>query len=165
MISPFRVRPSAARRLALALLPAALLAACGGAVASRTPVDRVPLDAESFAFRGVGYRTGAEPGMVGILAKLEERDGRTVLCGAYMEKGDFQLLDFDILAEVLGRTEIYVGEVRLLSDIDGFAGPLPWGENVGREANCLPTDLPWTPAYADPERLRIEFPEKIIRKG
>lgn len=162
-------RARAARRLralvSACLLPAALLAGCG-AVASRKPVDHVPLSLDDFAVDGVAYGSGGgEPGTVAVLARLEERSGETLICGAYLKKGDFQLLDFDILAEILTRTQIRFDDQLLVSDLDGFAGPLPWSAVAGREANCMPLSVAWRPEFADKDRLRFDFPRRIVRKG
>ncbi len=162
---PSLARRSAGRRLGLALVPLAFLAACGGAVSSRTPVDHVPLDPESFAIRGVTFGRGAAESSLTVATRLQERDGKAMLCGAYVKKGDFQLLDFDVLAEILLRTEVYFDDIRLMSDIDDFAGPLPWGAASGMNATCLPTELAWRPEFADLDRLRVEFPEKVRRAG
>lgn len=165
MTFPLRARRSAGRRLGLVLIPLALLSACSGAVSSRSAVDQIPLEADAFLIDGVTFGRNAAASTVIVATRLEERGGKAVLCGAYLTRGDFQLLDFDFRAEILRRSEVYFDDLRLLSDLDGFTGPLPWGAAAGMEVNCLPTELAWKPEFADFNRLRVEFPEKIRRAG
>ncbi|WP_339949027.1 hypothetical protein [uncultured Albimonas sp.] len=168
--APRRRSPSARALGALAALAllAPLVSACAGRFAE-------PVAGESVtnAYRLGGIRFDNERGdesIFFVVARLREEAGRTAVCGAYGISGaqDFAIFGIDRLPAVLDRSRVQFDGETLMWDATPFAGPHPVGEIkeiLGKPANCLVLDRPWSPDYEDRERLEVDMPNRLFFTG
>lgn len=102
-------------------------------------------------------------GGITAVARIFERDGRTVVCGAWMtdrQSAVSVLYNEDVVAA----GSIYSGRIPVARNLS-FMRRLPWTPNLtGQRASCVQAGIRWTEGQAQAP-LRIRFPRLSFGGG
>jgi len=101
---------------------------------------------------GTGYVTGggewSSGGGITIAARAFERNGETVICGAWATDPQ-SALTANLNDDVLAAGSVYLGRTRAAHDL-GFMARVGYRPDLtGARANCIAAGLPWRPEYAE----------------
>jgi len=119
--------------------------------ATVTPVGTDPVD-RRYSVGGGEWNSG---GGITVVARAFERDGATVVCGAWTmnrQSGLTSELNYDVLEA----GSVFLGRDRAVQNLS-FMRLVPYSDNIaGEQANCVATGLPWKADYATaPARARL----------
>jgi hypothetical protein len=94
-------------------------------------------------------------GGITVVARAFERDGATVICGAWtmhQQSGLTSELNYDVLEA----GSVFLGRDRAVQNLS-FMRRVPYSDNIaGEQANCVATGLLWKADYATaPARVRL----------
>jgi hypothetical protein len=115
------------------------------------------VDAENV---GTEYVTGGGEwntgGGVTVVARVFERNGATVVCGAWTTDRQ-SVLTINLNYNVMEIGSVYLGRTRVVQNL-GFMARVPYSDNItGAQANCVASSRPWRPEFAETEP-RLRFP-------
>ncbi len=119
--------------------------------ATVTSVGTDPIDSRY----SVGGREWDSGGGITIAARAFERNGVTVICGAWtMDRQS--VVTSELNDEVLGAGSVFLDGDRTVQNLS-FMRLVPYSDNIaGEQANCVATGRPWKADYdAAPARVRI----------
>ena len=107
-----------------------------------------------------GYMTGGgewdSGGGITAVARIFGRDGRTIVCGAWMTDRQ-SVLSILYNEDIVAAASIFGGDTRIASNL-GFMRRLPYEDNLtGQQANCVFSNLPWTEQLSGAP-VRMRFP-------
>jgi hypothetical protein len=139
-----------------ALLVRTVLAACAAGLAlvgcaTATSVGTDPIDPR-YSLGGGQWDSG---GGITIVARAFERNGVTVVCGAWtMDRQSVVSSDFN--GNVMEAGSVFLDGDRAVQNLS-FMRQLPYSDNIaGKQANCVASSLPWNADYATaPARIRM----------
>ena len=147
------------------------LARCAVALAltgctTATPVGTDPIDPR-YSVGGGEWNSG---GGITIVARAFERNGATVICGAWTmdrQSGMTSELNDDVLAA----GSVFLDGDRAVQNLS-FMRLVPYSDNIaGEQANCVATGLSWKVDYTTaPARVRMprmafamgDLPENVL---
>jgi hypothetical protein len=93
--------------------------------------------------------------------RVFERDGVTVVCGAWTTDRQ-SVLSIRNNDDVIEAASLYAGSTRLARDL-GFMSLIRYSQNIsGAQANCIASGKPWQPEFAE-TAPRIRFPLLAFR--
>ena len=101
---------------------------------------------------GPGYATGGgewnSGGGITAVARAFERDGATVVCGAWAT--DWQSgLSANLNYGVMETGSVYIGRTRIVQNLV-FMARVPYSDNIsGAQANCVASSVPWRAEFAE----------------
>ncbi|MDH3668173.1 MAG: hypothetical protein OEN23_14690 [Paracoccaceae bacterium] len=134
---------------ALLLLAVALLAGCAPGL-EPAGTDTI---APGYAVGGGEWDSG---GGITAVARIFERDGQTIVCGAWMTDRQSALSTL-YNEDIIAAGSIFAGRVPIAHNL-WFMRRLPYSENLsGQPANCAYAGLRWTAALSTAP-VRIRFP-------
>ena len=116
-----------------------------------TPVGTDPIDSR-YSVGGGEWDSG---GGITIAARAFERNGVTVICGAWtMDRQS--VLTSELNDNVMEAGSVFLDGDRAVQNLS-FMRMVPYSDNIaGEQANCVATGLPWKANYAAaPARVRI----------
>ena len=125
--------------------------------ATATPVGTDQIDLR-YSVGGGKWNTG---GGITIVARAFERNGVTVICGAWtMDRQS--VLTSKLNEQVMQAGSVYLGGDRAVQNLS-FMRLVPYSNNIaGEQANCVAASLPWKADYvAVPTRVRL--PRRAFR--
>lgn len=108
---------------------------------------------------GPGYVTGGGTwntgGGITTAVQIRERDGKTVVCGAWTTDQQ-SVLTHGRNDDVMEVASVYAGGTRLVQNL-GFMARARYSENItGAQANCVRSSVNWRPEFAETgPRVRI----------
>lgn len=114
-----------------------------------------------------GYSTGGgewnSGGGITAVARIFGRDGRTIVCGAWMADQQ-SALSVRYNEDVVAAASLFAGDTRIIRNF-GFMRRLPYADNLtGQLANCVFPGLPWTEQLSDAP-VRMRFPRQSFGGG
>ncbi len=113
-----------------------------------------------YAVGGGGWNTG---GGITAVARVLEREGRAVVCGAWTTDRQ-SVLSVPLNRDVMQAASVYAGGTRLVQNLE-FMTHVPEAESLaGDEARCVTSSKPWRPAFAETEP-RLRFPRMAFPEG
>ncbi len=138
------------------MLVRTFLAACAAGVvlvgcATATSVGTDPIDPR-YSLGGGQWDSG---GGITIVARAFERNGVTVVCGAWtMDRQSVVSSDFN--GNVMEAGSVFLDGDRAVQNLS-FMRQLPYSDNIaGKQANCVASSLAWKADYATaPARIRM----------
>ena len=109
---------------------------------------------------GPGYVTGGGEwntgGGVTAVVRVVERDGATVVCGAWTTDRQ-SALTINLNDDAIETGSVYVGNTRLVQNLD-FMARVPYSDNIsGAQARCVASSVPWRAEFAE-NGPRLRFP-------
>lgn len=105
---------------------------------------------------GGEWNTG---GGITTAVDIYERDGATVVCGAWTTDRQ-SVLTYNRNKEVMAVASVYAGRTRLVQDLS-FMARVPYSRNIaGEQANCVRSSVPWRPEFAE-TGPRARFPRFV----
>jgi len=119
--------------------------------ATATSVGTDPIDPR-YSLGGGQWDSG---GGITIVARAFERNGVTVVCGAWtMDRQSVMSSDFN--GNVMEAGSVFLDGDRAVQNLS-FMRQLPYADNIaGKQANCVASSLPWKADYATaPARIRM----------
>ncbi len=128
---------------------AAVLALVGCATAASVGTDMIDL---RYSVGGGEWDSG---GGITIAARAFERNGVTVICGAWtMDRQS--VMTSELNDEVLGAGSVFLDGDRAVQNLS-FMRLVRYSDNIaGEQANCVAAGLPWKADYAAaPARVRM----------
>ena len=107
------------------------------------------------------YATGggewSSGGGITAVARVFERGGATVVCGAWTTDRQ-SVLSTQLNEDVIASASVYAGETRVAQNL-AFMARTAYSDNIaGAQANCVASPKPWNEAYAT-VALRFRFPQ------
>ena len=114
---------------------------------------------------GPGYTLGGgewdSGGGITTATRVFERDGVTVVCGAWTTDRQ-SVLSIRNNDDVIEAASLYAGSTRLVRDL-GFMSRIRYSQNISAaQANCVASGKPWQPEFAA-TAPRIRFPLLAFR--
>jgi len=127
-----------------------------------TQYDNVGTDTvdPSYATGGGEWRCG---GGITTVARVFERDGVAVVCGAWTTDSQSTVTS-ELNEDVMEAASTYIGKTRIVQNL-AFMNRVRYSDNIaGAQANCVASTVPWRPEFAaTPPRLR--FPAMVFPLG
>ncbi len=132
----------------ITLVLASILAAC---------VQRAAVEPQSV---GSDYTIGGgewdSGGGITIVARAFERDGTTIVCGAWTTDQQ-SAVSATLNENVIEAASIYAGKTRLVQNLN-FMRRVRYAENIaGAPVNCVASAKPWLAEFAT-DGARVEIP-------
>ncbi|WP_299849744.1 hypothetical protein [uncultured Roseovarius sp.] len=107
---------------------------------------------------GGSYSSG---GGITLAAEFREKDGRTLLCGAWAQSKEQSILTKGVAKNVLASGAIYQGRDRVAQGLSFMQEVAPTAEYTGSDALCRLTERPWK-AGDDAQDFTIRLPRKLV---
>ncbi len=112
---------------------------------------------------GPGYVTGGGEwntgGGVTAVVRVVERDGATVVCGAWATDQQ-SVLTINLNEDAIETGSIYAANTRLVQNL-GFMARVPYSDKIsGAQARCVASPVPWRAEFAE-EGPRLRFPRLV----
>ena len=139
----------------LCLVLATAVAACtqGALVESQSVTP-------DYVIGGGEWNTG---GGITAVARVFERGGATVVCGAWTTDRQ-SALSVLFNEDVMQTASVFTGRTRLVQNLS-FMARVPYADNLsGARANCVASGVPWRADFAAAEP-RIRFPRVAFSQG
>ena len=137
----------------LSLISSMAVAAC-----STPEADFVARLGTTPTLDGGTYSTG---GGLTVAADVREKDGNTLVCGAWAQSRQQSVLSQRGDRRVLPTGVVYLGDERVMQNFLFMREVSPSANYSGEEANCRLIDRPWQVADASRE-LSIRIPRQVI---
>lgn len=107
-----------------------------------------------------GYASGggewSSGGGITAVARVFEREGRTIVCGAWMMDQQ-SALSVNYNEDVMAVASVFAGGARVSGNLS-FMRRLEWRDNLtGAQANCVVSSVPWQQGMAETPVL-LRFP-------
>ena len=132
----------------LALIVSGFVTACSGT--ARVGTETV--DSRYTSGGGEWSRGGG----ITVVARVFEKGGATVVCGAWTSDRQ-SALTTDLNDDVIAAASVFVGTTRLVQNL-GFMARTAYSDNIsGFQANCVASTTPWREEFAA-TAPRIRFP-------
>ena len=114
---------------------------------------------------GPGYTAGGgewdSGGGITIAVRVYEREGATVICGAWTTDQQ-SALSSELNENVIEAASIFAGSRRVAQNLR-FMSRIRYSQNIsGAQANCVASGKPWQPEFAM-AAPRIRIPQLIFR--
>lgn len=136
------------------ILSIALVAGCS---ATLTPQILAPLGPDPVLSGGT-YSSG---GGITVATDLRERDGRTMVCGAWAQSRQQSVLTKGVEHRVLGSGSVALDGQALVRGLLFMRETEPLESYAGAEAGCIVTDRPWRPGD-EARRPTIAIPGQVV---
>ena len=137
----------------ISLISSMALAAC-----STPEADFVARLGATPTLDGGTYSTG---GGLTVAADIREKDGNTLVCGAWAQSRQQSVLSQRGDRRVLPTGVVYLGKERVMQNFLFMREVSPSADYSGEEANCRLLDRPWQVSDAGSE-LSIRLPRQVI---
>lgn len=137
----------------LAILVLGLTAACSGL--ARVGTETV--DAR-YTTGGGEWDSG---GGVTVAARVFEREGTTIVCGAWTTDRQ-SVLTTELNDDVIAVASVYIGETRVMQNLGFMARVANSASVAGAQANCVASAKPWLREFAK-ESVRLRFPRMVFQ--
>ncbi|MBE0452458.1 MAG: hypothetical protein IBX58_02125 [Roseovarius sp.] len=106
-----------------------------------------------------GYYTSG--GGIDVAVDLRERDGRTLLCGAWSQSARQSILTAGVVPGLLGSGSVFVDGRALVRGLNFMSEVPPRQDYAGVEARCVLTERPWR-AGDEARRPVVRIPRQIV---
>jgi len=110
------------------------------------------------ALDGGSFTTG---GGLTTATELQERDGKTAICGVWAESRRQSVLTKFKAREMMPYGSVYIGDKRMVQNLLFYNKVEPMADYSGQQANCVLTSRPWR---AGDERLKpvVRIPRRLV---
>lgn len=107
---------------------------------------------------GGKYTSG---GGITVAVEFREKEGRTLICGAWAQSREQSILTKGVAPNVLASGAVYHGRERVAQGLTFMQEVAPTADYTGSEALCRLTERPWQ-AGDHAQGFTIRFPRKLV---
>ena len=113
---------------------------------------------------GPGYTVGGGEwntgGGITAVARAFERDGTTMVCGAWTTDRQ-SVLSYTYNRDVMETGSVSLAGERLVQNLS-FMAQVPYSQNIsGQQARCVATSVPWRSEFGG-SKVQLSFPRFVV---